>query len=131
MSTNCFADSLMPTQSIDINGLPSDYLYPVNPALLTNDWYGGTWSYSNTVHEYYGSAGGAPVDLSILQTQDGHATNIPFIRYVKIEAKDENYSSEIDAFASVREVPEPCLINHLSFIICYLLTFKKKITLIQ
>ena len=123
MATNCFADSLMPTQSIDLNGEPADYLYPVNPALLTNDWISeaGIWSYSNTVAAYDGSAGGAPVDLSQLKTADGQTTNLSFINYVKIENPQTADASEIDAFAAVVDLPEPVSIFYLSFIIYHLL----------
>jgi hypothetical protein len=101
-----YADALMPTQSIDINGNPSDYLLPVNPALLTNDWFDGTWSYTNTVMTYEGAAGGAPIDLSNLVTADGTSTNLSSAMYVKlVDVSGE--SSEIDAIARVRTIPEP------------------------
>ena len=123
MATNCFADSLMPTQSIDLNGHPADYLYPVNPALLTNDWLSGAWSYTNTVQTYEGSAGGAPVDLSQLKTAGGQATNLLYISYVKIENPITENASEIDAFAAVADLPEP---YYLLFIIKYLLFINRK-----
>ena len=120
MATNCFADSLMPTQSIDLNGNPANYLFPVNPALLTNDWLDGTWSYTNTVHAYGGSAGGAPVDLSQLKAADGQVTNLSFINYVKIENPQTKDASEIDAIAAVADIPEPVSIYYFLFIIYYL-----------
>ena len=123
MATNCFADSLMPTQSIDLNGQPADYLYPVNPALLTNDWLSGAWSYTNTVQAYDSSAGGAPVDLSQLKTAGGQATNLLFINYVKIENPITENASEIDAFAAVADIPEP---YYLLFIIKYLLFINRR-----
>jgi len=124
IATNCFADSLMPTQSIDQNGNPADYLYPVNPAILTNDWtsLAGTWSYTNTVQAYDGSAGGAPVDLSQLKTVSGQATNLSFINYVKIENPQTEDAAEVDAIAAVADLPEPVFIYYLSFIIYYLLS---------
>ncbi len=131
MATNCFADSLMPTQSVDLNGNPADYLYPPNPALLTNDWisFAGTWSYSNTVQAYEGSAGGAPVDLSQLKTSDGQATNLTFINYVKIENPQTEDASEIDAVAAVAALPEPfysCPAG-VSFIIYYFIFINRKL----
>ncbi len=123
IATNCFADSLLPTQSIDLNSKPADYLYPANPALLTNDWIDGTWSYTNTVQAYDGSAGGAPVDLSQLKTADGQATNLSFINYVKIENPQTGDASEIDAFAAVVDLPEP---YYLLFIIKYLSFINRK-----
>ena len=101
-----FADGLLPTQSIDINGNPSDYLLPINPALLTNSWFDGSWSYSNTVQAYEGTAGGSPVDLSHLVTVDSTPTNIAVIRYVKL-VDISGDSTEIDAVARVRTLPEP------------------------
>ncbi|RLD10828.1 MAG: hypothetical protein DRI44_05020 [Chlamydiae bacterium] len=129
MATNCFADSLMPTQSVDLNGHTSNYLFPPNPALLTNDWtsLSGTWSYSNTVAAYEGSAGGAPVDLSQLKTSSGQSTNLSFINYVKIENPRTEDAAEIDAIASVPILPEP---YYLLFIIKYLLFISRK-SLIQ
>ena len=123
MATNCFADSLMPTQSIDPYGNTADYLYPPNPALLTNDWLDGTWSYTNTVHAYDGAAGGAPVDLSQLKTIDGQATNLSFINYVKIENSITESAAEIDAIAAVADLPEP---YYLLFIIKYLLFINRR-----
>lgn len=103
-----FGDGLMPTQSIDVNGYPADYLLPVHPSLLTNDWFDGTWSYTNTVQAYEGAAGGAPVDLSNLVTADGTPTNIPSATYVKlVDISGVGGSAEIDAVARVRTVPEP------------------------
>jgi len=103
-----YADALMPTQSIDINGEPSDYLYPVDPSLLTNDWFDGTWMYTNTVIAYEGAGGGAPVDLSFLVDAGGGHTNLSWIRYVKfIDIEGDNKQTEIDAVARVRQVPEP------------------------
>ena len=124
IATNCFADSLMPTQSIDLNGNPADYLYPPNPDLLTNDWFNGMWSYTNTVAAYDGSAGGAPVDLSQLKTSDGQATNLQYINYVKIENPQTADAAEIDAIAAVATLPEPI---YLSFIIYYLLFISRKL----
>ncbi len=103
-----YADALMPTQSIDINGKPSDYLYPVDPSLLTNDWFDGTWMYTNTVIAYEGAGGGAPVDLSFLVDAGDNPTNLAWIRYVKfIDIEGDNKQTEIDAVARVRDVPEP------------------------
>ena len=105
-----FADSFMPTQSVDINGNPSDYLFPVNPNLLTNDWTDGSWSYTNTVLAYEGSAGGTPVDLSMLETADGSTTNLAWIRFVKfIDVSGQGASAEIDAVARVPLLPEPTI----------------------
>ena len=106
LATNCFADALLPTQSIDLNDEPADYLFPPNPALLTNDWLDETWSYSNTVSAYAGSAGGAPVDLSQLETADGQATNLSYANFVKIENSSSDYAAEIDAVAAVADLPE-------------------------
>ncbi len=116
-STNIFADSLFPTQSIDLEGNPSDYLYPVNPALLTNDWTNqgdyvddeNLWSYTNTVAAYDGSAGGTPIDLSNLEDEHGNPTNLQWILFVKFVDIDdsEKKSAEIDAVAAVRSLPEP------------------------
>ena len=122
--TNCYADALLPTQSIDINGEPSDYLYPPSPDLLSNDWFDGTWSYSNTVAVYDGSAGGAPVDLSQLKAADGEATNLSYINYVKIENPISGNAAEIDAIAAVAEMPEPF---YLSFIIYHFLFISRKL----
>ncbi len=107
--TNVFADSFFPTQSIDIDGNPSDYLYPVNPALLTNDWFNGEWSYTNTVESYEGSGGGAPVDLSKLEDEHKNPTNLIWIQYVKFVDLNDGEASEIDAVSAVRALPEPNL----------------------
>lgn len=114
-SINIFADSLFPTQSIDIEGNPSDYLYPVNPALFTNDWTNQgdgniLWSYTNTVEAYKGSAGGTPVDLSDLEDEFGTPTNLSWIQYVKFVDLNDGKASEIDAVSAVRALPEPFLV---------------------
>ncbi len=106
-ATGISADSFFPTQSIDSDGNPSDYLSPVNPALLTNDWLSGNWSYTNTVDAYDGAAGGAPVDLSLLEDEHGNPTNLPWIQYIKFFDIYDGEASEIDAVAAVRELPEP------------------------
>jgi hypothetical protein len=102
------ADALLPTQAIDLNGAASDYHYPVDPALLTNNWFDGTWSYSNTVAAYAGSAGGAPVDLSHLLSAGGMPTNLAYARYVKIvDIAGDFLEPEVDAVARVLPLPEP------------------------
>jgi hypothetical protein len=103
-----FADWYMPTQAVDVNGDPSDYLRPINPALLTNEWFEADppWSYSNTVAAYDGAAGGCPVDLGDLLTSAGAPTNLPWVRYVKIADTSGNGSTELDAVARVAAVPE-------------------------
>jgi len=101
------ADDLMPTQSVDINGAPSDYLRPVNPALYTNDWPDGTWSYTNTVLAYEGAGGGAGVDLSQLETAGGAATSLAYCIAVRfVDVSGTGRSAEIDAVARVADVPE-------------------------
>lgn len=112
-----YADGYMPTQAIDIDGSPSSFRRPVHPALLTNDWLDMTWSYTNTVIAYDGSAGGAPVDLSNLETTEGTPTNIPFALYVKcIDVSPVAASAEIDACCIVEEIPEPAF-----YILCCVL----------
>jgi len=101
------ADDLLPTQSVDINGAPSDYLRPVNPALYTNDWTDGTWSYTNTVLAYEGAGGGAGVDLSQLETAGGAATSLAYCIAVRfVDVSGTGRSAEIDAVARVADVPE-------------------------
>ncbi len=105
---NVYADSYMPTQSTDIEGNPAFFRKPVHPSLLTNDWFTMSWSYTNTVIAYDGSAGGAPVDLSNLETAEGTPTNIPYALYVKlIDVSPGSLSAEIDACCIVEEIPEP------------------------
>ena len=118
--TNILADSFFPTQSIDIEGNPSDYFYPVNPALLTNDWTNLEdnhipWSYTNTVIAYEGAAGGAPVNLSILEDEHGNPTNLIWIQFVKIIDTYNSVATEIDAVAAVRSLPEPFLVIGFQF----------------
>jgi len=125
MVTNCFADSIFPTQSINLNGNPAIYFLPPNPDLLTNDWIDGSWSYTNTVAAYGGSAGGAPIDLSRLKTKSNLPTNLLFINYVKIENHTVGTSTEIDAIAAVADLPEPFTFYYL-FIIILLLSKKGK-----
>lgn len=106
-ATGVMADDLLPTQSVDINGAPSDYLLPVNPALYTNDWFDGTWSYTNTVLAYAGAGGGAGVDLSRLETAGGAPTSLPYCIAVRfIDVSGVGRSAEIDAVARVADVPE-------------------------
>ncbi len=124
-SKNIFADSLFPTQSIDLEGNPSDYLYPVNPALLTNDWTNqgddvddeNLWSYTNTVEAYDGSAGGTPIDLSYLEDEHGNPTNLQWILFVKFVDIDDGFNTiaEIDAVAAVRSLPEPFSVIDFQF----------------
>lgn len=103
-----YADSLMPTQAVDIHGAPSDFRLPIDPALLTNTWLDGSWSYTNTVRAYDGSAGGAPVDLSHLETEDGSPTNIPYAKYIRLrDVSGPFLSAEIDACVIVEMIPEP------------------------
>ena len=105
---NCKVDDLFPTQAIDINGNPSDYYKPVNPAYLTNNFCDGTWSYSNTVALYAGAAGGTPIDLSQAVDENGDAVELEAIRYVKIVDIANDYgSAEIDAVVGTRTIPEP------------------------
>ncbi len=113
------ADSYMPTQSLDGNGNPSDYLRSINPALLTNDWFEAEppWSYSNTVAMYAGAAGGCPVDLSDLLTADGAPTNLVAARYVKLVDVAGSGSTEIDAVARVASVPESGVLSALCVIL--------------
>ncbi len=102
-----YADDLLPTQSIDIHGAPSDYLKPVNPALQSNDWFDGTWDYTNTVLAYDGAGGGAGVDLSALETDAGAPTSLTYciaVRFVDVSGMGR--STEIDAVARVADVPE-------------------------
>jgi len=114
-ATNCVADALMPAQSLDLDGCPSDYLKPIDPSLLQTNWFDmTTWSYSNTVPLYGGAAGGAPVDLSQLADEGGAPTSIPAILYVKLVDTstdpiylDDPPSAEIDAVARVADAPEP------------------------
>jgi hypothetical protein len=103
-----YADALMPTQSRNLDGTPMDYLRPINPALLTNDWFEAEppWTYSNTVVAYDGAAGGCPVDLNDLIGPGNSATSLAWIRYVKFIDLPDGKSSEIDAVARVASVPE-------------------------
>lgn len=106
-ATGVMADDLLPTQSVDINGAPSDYLLPVNPALYTNDWFDGTWSYTNTVLAYAGAGGGAGVDLSRLETAGGAPTSLAYCIAVRfIDVSGVGRSAEIDGVARVADVPE-------------------------
>ncbi len=114
-ATNVFADSFFPTQSIDIDGNPSDYLYPVNPALLSNDWFGGDWSYTNTVEAYEGAGGGTPVDLSLLEDQHGNPTNLPWAQFIKFIDIPDGEACEIDAVAGVKDLPEPIIVFSVQF----------------
>lgn len=114
------ADSYMPTQALDGDGNPSDYLRPVNPALLTNEWFETEppWSYSNTVAAYEGAAGGCPVDLSDLLTVAGAPTNLAAARYVKLVDVAGSGSTEIDAVARVAPVPEGGVVCGLLLVMC-------------
>lgn len=106
-ATGVMADELLPTQSVDINGAPSDYLLPVNPALYTNDWFDGTWSYTNTVLAYGGGGGGAGVDLSRLETAGGAPTSLAYCIAVRcVDVSGMGRSAEIDGVARVADVPE-------------------------
>lgn len=101
------ADDLLPTQSVDINGVPSDYLLPVDPALYSNDWTDGTWSYTNTVLAYGGAGGGAGVDLSRLETDSGAPTSLTYCIAVRFkDVSGTGRSAEIDAVVRVADVPE-------------------------
>ncbi|MCX7847033.1 MAG: hypothetical protein N2595_03245 [bacterium] len=109
------ADDLLPTQSVDINGAPSDYLRPVNPALYTNDWLDGTWSYTNTVLAYEGAGGGAGVDLSRLVTPEHTPTTLTYCIAVRLrDVSGSGRSAEVDAVARVADVPEPCVCSALA-----------------
>jgi len=123
----CPADSLLPTQSKNLDGTPTDYLYPPNPILLMTNWYDGDWYKSNSIIAYDGSGGGMPIDLSDLEDEYGTPTNLPWILYVKIFDTDDpgtGINTEIDAIAAVKDLPEPIFIFYFLFIIYYLLTFK-------
>ncbi len=114
-----WADSYMPTQSLDEDGNPSDYLRPANPALLTNAWFEAEppWSYSNTVAAYEGAAGGCPVDLGDLLTAAGAPTNLAWVCYVKLVDVAGSGSTEIDAVARVASVPEGGVLGGLLLIL--------------
>ena len=124
-ATNALADALLPTQSLDLNSQPSDYLLPPDPALLTNDYANlytsdeNPWYYSNTVAAYQGSAGGAPVDLSALADSGGAPTSLAFATQIRIVDPPDTKSTEVDAVARVPAVPEAagwCAVVVLAFV---------------
>lgn len=117
-ATGVLADDLLPTQSLDINGAPSDYLRPVPPPLYTNNWFDGTWSYTNTVLAYEGAGGGAGVDLSRLETAEGAPTSLAYCIAVRfVDVSGVGRSAEIDAVASVADVPEPSAVLLLTLVL--------------
>lgn len=128
--TNRMADALMPTQSLDLEGGPSDYLTPVAPWLFANDWFDGTWRYTNTVAAYDGAAGGAPVDLSALADAQGVATALAYAAYIRITDPQDAASTEIDAVARVASVPEAwgaAFIVHCSWFIVMLKARRREV----
>ncbi len=76
----------------------ADFTRPVDPSI---DWMGR--AFDELVELYAGSGGGAGVDIS--------QTGLPWIQFVRVsQGVDDGFSTEIDAFADVRPVPEPTIL---------------------
>ncbi|MCE2882475.1 MAG: dockerin type I repeat-containing protein [Planctomycetaceae bacterium] len=96
------ADGLFPTLGYldagpfqtTAGSVPSDFLRPVDPALLVGDLAG--LGYEALVELYDGSGGGVGIDLA--------AVGLARVRFVRIDGPAVGYSAEIDAFADVAPV---------------------------
>lgn len=98
-----FADDLFPTQAYTNTSSPygrdgsilSDFTKPVDPGIA---WQGKP--YNELLAMYDGSGGGTGVDIE--------SSGLPWIQYVKVYQNiDDDWSTEIDAFADVTPTPEP------------------------
>ncbi len=101
-----FADGLFPSLAfVDGSGpfagvgtILSDFTRPVDPSI---DWLGK--GFDQIVELYAGAGGGAGVDIA--------ETGLPWIQFVRVsQGMDDPFSTEIDAFADVRPVPEPTVL---------------------
>jgi hypothetical protein len=103
-----FADGLWPTQAYSAwdheNGSwdhssPADFRLPMDPSLTPEDFSG--LSVVDALVLYGNSAGGTAFDIGVLGLDE--------ISYIRVEGN----GVEVNAFASVRPVPEPATIGIL------------------
>ena len=120
--TGVTADGLFPTLAfLDTSGpfesdgtALVDFTQPVDPSI---DWMGRT--FDELVALYAGSGGGAGVDIG--------PTGLAWIQFVRVsQGVDDTFSTEIDAFADVRPVPEPTTLVLLGTAVLWLALLRRR-----